>query len=230
MSDVDFYLQQSSSDCTSSAHRWFRMKLRSKETLEAMHRWLGVPRSRRRAAAIASSMSPLRLNLGCGPVPLAGWVNIDIAGSSADLIWDLRRGLPYSDMSCTAIFHEHTLEHLTLGDGLAMLRECHRVLLPGGVLRLGVPDFGAYVRSYVDDGRGILSSVRPGRPTLMFALQEVIYGYGHRAVFDEETLATLLVAAGFDSPRRRDYGDSAMIPCPDSEARRDETLYMETAR
>src|SRR5215210_631424 len=82
----------------------------------------------------------LRLNLGSGPDVRAGWLNIDFMGD-ADLLVDLRRPLPLPDRSAELAYSEHTLEHLDYPtDAEAFLRECLRVLRPGGVVSIGVPD------------------------------------------------------------------------------------------
>src|SRR3954447_24935540 len=47
---------------------------------------------------------PLRLNLGSGWAPIAGWINIDLAGAPVDLRWDLRRGIPFPDSTADAVF------------------------------------------------------------------------------------------------------------------------------
>jgi predicted SAM-dependent methyltransferase len=184
------------------------------------------PRERRRFAALPR---PLRLHLGSGNEHKDGWVNVDLAGYPVEAAWNLAQRLPLPDGTVEAVFHEHLLEHLTLEEGFAFCIESHRLLRPGGVLRIGVPDAGAAVRSYVEDG-AFLERVRPGRPTSMLALQELFYYPGHRTMYDFETLSLLLRAAGFRYPERRTFGDTALDPPPDSEHRRDETLYVEAAR
>ena len=173
---------------------------------------------------------PLRLHLGSGNEHKEGWVNVDLAGYPVEIAWNLARPLPLPAASVEAIFHEHLLEHLTLEQGLAFCGECRRVLRPGGILRIGVPDAGAAARSYVDDPEGFLARARPGRPTPMLALQELFYYPGHHTMYDYETLALLLRAAGFDEPRQREFGATALERAPDSEHRRDETLYVEAVR
>jgi SAM-dependent methyltransferase len=96
----------------------------------------------RRAHAIAASRNDLRLHLGSGVNRLPGWVNVDLIGMGSDLAWDLRRRLPFADASAWAVFLEHVIEHFTLADAFALLEDCHRVLGPGGTIRVGVPDLG----------------------------------------------------------------------------------------
>jgi predicted SAM-dependent methyltransferase len=184
-------------------------------------------RERRRLAELPR---PLRLHLGSGNEHKDGWVNVDLAGYPVEAAWNLARPLPLPDGSVEAIFHEHLLEHLMLEEGLAFCRECHRLLRPGGVLRIGVPDAGAAARSYAGDPGAFLEQARPGRPTAMLALQELFYYPGHRTMYDFETLALLLRAAGFDRPEQRAFGETALEPPPDSTHRRAETLYVEARR
>jgi predicted SAM-dependent methyltransferase len=173
--------------------------------------------------------SPLRLNLGSARVKKPGWVSIDLVGSGADLAWNLATPLPFPDGSIDAILHEHLLEHLTLADGLRLLIDNHRLLKPDGVLRIGVPDAGRYLRSYTGDTE-FVDATRPGRPTPLLAIQEVFYRDGHLTMYDEPTLRVLCSAAGFVETRGAAYGHSVLEPCPDSENRREETLYVEATR
>ncbi len=187
------------------------------------------PRERYRAKQLATA-APLRLNLGCATSPLDGWINVDLVGDGPDLAWDLDSPLPFGDGTVDAIFHEHLLEHFDLTAAVAFLREHHRLLASGGVLRIGVPDAGAYLRAYGDPQGSFISAARPGRPTQLLAVQELFYDHGHQSAYDFETLALLLAATGFHSIERRSFGDSSLDPCPDGAHRQLETLYVEARR
>ncbi len=188
-----------------------------------------APRERRRAAAVQAAGGALRLHLGSGGEHKDGWVNIDLVGDPVEIAWDLARGVPFSDGSADAIFHEHLLEHIPLRAGVTFMAECFRVVRPGGVLRVGVPDAGALVRSYVGDGE-YLESLHPDRPTRMLAVQELFYWHRHTAMYDAETLALLFRASGFPEPRQCAFGESDLEPAPDTEVRGPESLYMEARR
>jgi predicted SAM-dependent methyltransferase len=188
------------------------------------------PNARRHAATLATTREPLRLNLGSAGAHLPGWVNVDLLGDRTDLAWDLTRPLPFRQGSVEAIFHEHVLEHFELPAALTLLRESHRLLAPNGILRVGVPDAGAYLQAYGDRNSPFLQAARPGRPTSMLAVQEVFLDHGHRSAYDFETLKLLLITSGFHSVERRPFGDSELRPCPDGEHRRLETLYVEARR
>jgi predicted SAM-dependent methyltransferase len=188
-----------------------------------------TPFQRRRARRIAAGGDPLRLHLGSGAQPKDGWVDVDLAGDPVDLAWNLARGIPFADGSVDAVFHEHLLEHIPLRDGLGLMDETMRVLRPGGILRIGVPDAGALLRSYVGDGARI-EQIHPGRPTRMLAVQELFYWHRHTTMYDEETLALMFTAVGFPAPSARTFGDTDLGAAPDTERRRAETLYMEAVR
>jgi predicted SAM-dependent methyltransferase len=168
----------------------------------------------------------LRLHLGCGTHKLPEWINVDIFGMHPDLHWDLRRRLPFSDNAATAVFLEHVLEHFALADGISMLEECHRVLGPGGKIRVGVPDFGSYLLSYASDGEFIERN-RPGRPTRLLAVAEVALSHGHRSVWDRDTLVRTLEEAGFADVEVRPFGDSSIQSDLDSASRKGESVYAE---
>jgi predicted SAM-dependent methyltransferase len=165
-----------------------------------------APITGRRARAIAARRTDLRLHLGSGPNRLPEWVNIDLVGMGSDLAWDLRRRLPFPDGSARAAFLEHVIEHFALAD---VLKDCHRLLAAGGTIRVGVPDFGRYIRSYAGDGE-LIEQTRPNRPTPLLAVAEVAQFHGHRSDYDAETLVLLLEKLGSskstcvasESPRR----------------------------
>lgn len=197
------------------------VRLRAKQVATAVN----APMSRRRARA-RTAIGPLRLHLGSGGNNLPGWVNIDLIGARADVAWDLRHPLPFPDRSAEAVFLEHVLEHMTVAEGMAVLRHCFRVLARGGVVRVGVPDAGRYARSYAE-GTGTIDELRPGRPTRMLALGEVFQEHGHVSAWDGETLALVVAAVGFESAEVMPGGSSRIEPAPDSPVRIPETVYVE---
>jgi len=197
------------------------VRLRAKQVATAA----ATPLARRRAGARTRG-GRLRLHLGSGGNNLPGWVNVDLVGAHADVTWDLRRPLPFADGAADVVFLEHVLEHMTVGEGMAVLRHAHRVLAPGGVLRVGVPDAGLYARSYAG-GDGAIDELRPDRPTRMLALGEVFQEHGHVSAWDGETLALVVRAVGFEGAEVMPGGTSRIEPAPDSPARIAESVYVE---
>jgi predicted SAM-dependent methyltransferase len=188
----------------------FRLQARVAATAAASSR------ARSRAEELAGG--DLRLHLGSGPARKDGWVNVDLVGDDVDLAWNILKPLPFGSATVDAIFHEHLLEHLSLEDGYGLAQESHRLLRPGGVLRIGVPDCGT-----PDVGW-------PDAPTRLLALHEFFAEPGHRTMYDAETLGLILRAAGFEIVEQRAFGESRIEPAPDSEHRRVGSLYVEAVK
>ena len=91
------------------------------------------------------------VNVGCGNRFHEDWLNLDISSASPHVtIADLRKGIPLPDGSCDAVYNAAFLEHLRKPEAVAFVRECHRVLKPGGILRIGVPDLESICRNYLE--------------------------------------------------------------------------------
>lgn len=90
------------------------------------------------------------LNLGCGSRFHPAWTNVDFtAVSPAVLSHDLRKGIPFPDEEFDVVYHSHVLEHFNQPRAHAFLRECRRVLKPGGTLRVAVPDLERIAKTYL---------------------------------------------------------------------------------
>lgn len=90
------------------------------------------------------------INIGCGATFHPDWVNVDAAPASPEVrAHDLDKPLPFPDSHFRAVYASHVLEHFDPDGGLRLLRECHRVLEPGGVARIVVPDLEAIARTYL---------------------------------------------------------------------------------
>lgn len=188
-----------------------------------------IRRRERRKAQLVAAQDEIKLHLGSGGERKKDWVNIDLMGDPVDLAWNLASPLPFGAGSVAAIFHEHLLEHLPLAAGDRFTQECYRVLRPGGILRIGVPDAGKLIQSYAGD-QSYLEELHPGRPTPLLAVQELFYWHRHCTMFDTETLSLLMRAAGFPDPQERAFGDTDLGLAPDTERRRTQTLYMEARK
>jgi SAM-dependent methyltransferase len=102
--------------------------------------WRQHRRAVYRARSIYANRTGLKLNVGCGQNYKHGWVNIDLA-RTADLVLDMREPIPLADGSVRMIYSEHFFEHLDYPQHAAhFLSESYRILEPGGVFSVGVPD------------------------------------------------------------------------------------------
>ena len=90
------------------------------------------------------------LNVGCGRRYDRRWVNLDLSSRDASVVqYDVNDGIPFADGSFDAVYHSHVLEHLKPDQGQRLLAECFRVLAPGGVLRIVVPDLEKIAQLYL---------------------------------------------------------------------------------
>lgn len=185
----------------------------------------------------------LRLNIGCGPCGRQGWINTDIDYSpGVNCIWDCRKTLPFPDSSARCIFTEHFVEHLDYSEEIpSFITECCRVLEPGGVIRIIVPDAQKYLMAYCSDGWDELIKVRQLAPGLIdgaygskyntkIELVNVIFRqyFEHKFAWDYETVDFVLRRYGFSEVYRKKLGQSILdglaIDMPD---RASESLYIE---
>ena len=96
-------------------------------------------------------MQPALVNIGCGATWHPSWTNLDVHPLSPQVrSWDVSHGLPFGTEQVDACYASHVLEHLTRAQARALLLESFRVLRPGGIIRLVVPDLEAIVREYLD--------------------------------------------------------------------------------
>lgn len=175
------------------------------------------------------------LNVGCGPYPRAGFINIDYAWRpGVNLCWDITRGLPIDSESSPGIFSEHCIEHIDIAQFRELANEFYRVLCPRGVARIIVPDGGLYVRRYLAaqplpyaDDDMVASDIY----TPFMSVNRIFYGCGHRFIYDFETLALVLRRAGFQEVNRCSFAtgrDPQLLI--DTPARAVESLYVEALR
>lgn len=90
------------------------------------------------------------LNLGCGNHYHLAFTNVDFGSRGSEVIGhNLTQGVPFADGVFDGVYHSHVLEHFDLNMGRHFLRECIRVLKPGGTLRIAVPDLEQITRVYL---------------------------------------------------------------------------------
>jgi len=93
------------------------------------------------------------LNIGCGNhySNKMEWINIDFISHGKNVIkHNLLRGVPFKDDTFDLVYHSHVLEHFSKEDGIHLIEECYRVLKPGGILRIAIPDLEQIARIYLN--------------------------------------------------------------------------------
>ena len=90
------------------------------------------------------------LNLGCGYRFNSEWTNVNFITTGEKIIpYDLSKGIPFADNTFELVYHSHVLEHFSRNAATSFIQECYRVLRPGGILRVVVPDFEQIARLYI---------------------------------------------------------------------------------
>lgn len=151
---------------------------------------------------------PVKINLGAGHWKLDGWVNVDVDPScTPSVLADLSAALPFRDGVASHMHTEDFIDQLTLEQAGGFLRECHRILAPGGVLRVLTPDLERLVRHYLEDPEGLVQlwNRAVGIPLELGTPGEVLNTgmrfAGHTFIYDAETMAQLAKANGFEARR-----------------------------
>lgn len=156
----------------------------------------------------------LKINLGSGHWKLEGWVNVDIdPDSEPDVLADLSGPLPFDDGVAGYMHTEDFIDQLDLPGARRFLLECHRILAPGGVIRILTPDVEQLARMYLESPGELLSLWKRNVPVgleLNTAAEVLNLGMrfaGHTFLYDETTLSRLLQECGFE-PRRCRFNHS----------------------
>lgn len=201
-----------------------------------------------------------KLNLGCGPVQPVGWVNVDgsnrarLASTFAPIdrflvrvgvlpstefgpgvkVLNLHKRLPFKENSVSCIYAGELWEHFEYPGAARLTGECFRVLAPGGVLRICVPDGVEFWKSYLDLFHETMDMPRPSRRAEPLREHVQMYfndictrtkwfgsmGHTHKWQFDEVQLVALLESKGFSKVERMRFHKSR-IPDVDRVERSD---------
>jgi predicted SAM-dependent methyltransferase len=122
------------------------------------------------------------------------WLAADVDPRS-DIFVDITRPLPFPNASLDVVYSEETIEHVDEYQGQTMLRECFRILRPGGTLRITTPSFD-YLSSQA------LQDVQKVRQ-----LNAIFYEHGHRFIYTEHALLSALKDTGFSGILKSTYRD-----------------------
>ncbi len=151
-----------------------------------------------------------KIQFGSGPNQLEGWINLQ------ENTGDITKPLKFENDSVDYILCEHVLEHVTHQHAWIFLRECHRILKPGGVVRIIVPsidkiwtratdDYKTFIHQHLEQWSMAWSKYFApfqGEATDKYwdreAVWAIIFLHGHQACWNEEMLATFVEASGLE--------------------------------
>jgi len=175
----------------------------------------------------------IKLNIGCGDVYFNGWINIDSVSSKADLTHDVREPLPYDDNFVDFIYNEHFIEHLDINQGELFLKECYRVLKPGGVIRIATPNLRYLMFKYFFFWKNQDWIKKYGFHHIQTKAEMInlcFSEWGHKYLYDKEELKRRLKAAGFINIRKKRIDISKYCELRNLETRKDSKLIIEAIK
>ena len=175
-----------------------------------------------------------RLNWGCGEWTVEGWINADVKKhDGVDLVGDIRDGLKLDSDSIDYAVSVHALPEIPYTELVSTLAELRRVLKPGGVLRLALPDLDKGIEAYHrrDSSYFKVPDEDAESVSSKFVTQMVWYGYS-RSLFTHEFIEEQLLKAGFSAVHHCAFKQTAS-PYADIVAldnREQESLFVEAVK
>ncbi len=135
------------------------------------------------------------VNLGGGSNCLEKCLSVDIDPRS-DAYTDITKRLPFSNESINAIFCEEVIEHVSLAQGSYLLKECWRVLKPGGYIRLTTPDLNWFA-SRVSESKEACAE-----------MNSIFYDHNHCYLYTQKMLWCAVQESDFANLKPSSYQDS----------------------
>lgn len=215
-------------------------------------------------ASASHGALPAKLNFGPGPnwtKPDNSWLSVDVDPDLGDIVVNFQdfERLPLPDRSVECVYGSHVFEHMSIFSSQLVFNEIHRVLQPGGIARIIVPDVEKSMREYLNGNTDFpLFRRRRERAKKNQAIDYTLFecmkedflspsgqtdllgrrALAHQNAWDFETLVTHLQRAGFkhDAIRRMNFQESqtplfSFEGTYPSEANEDyRSLYVEAVR
>lgn len=140
---------------------------------------------------------------------------------------DLRYKLPFNSHQFEAVFSEHTIEHLYPSEVKNLFKEIYRVLKPGGIFRVIVPDLKKYIDYYNNKNINLGHNFKSGCE----AIWNISSNYEHKSLWDAEWLILNLKENNFQDVKEFGYKNSQLIDLVlDKEGRQVESIYIEAKK
>lgn len=140
----------------------------------------------------------MKLHLGCGSKILEGFINIDARPADNVIADNVKTLSLFKSGSVDLIYACHVLEHICRHERNAVLERWWEVLIPGGTLRVAVPNFEKVVHLYQN---GVPLG---GLIGFLYGGQDYSFNF-HHYCWDFQSLEADLQKAGFSNIVRYDW-------------------------
>lgn len=159
---------------------------------------------------LVKSGKPILLEIGSGDKKGEnGWTTLDYA-TRCDIKYNLLEKLPFPDNSVDKIYSSHVLEHFTRNQLDSLLQECKRILKPGGIFSVCVPNAKLYIDAYTGSKK-MPDSFFQYKAAYNYAsaidyINYIAFMDGHhKHMFDEDNLVSILSINGFQNVKLREF-------------------------
>ena len=158
-----------------------------------------------------------KLQLSGGSRTLDGWLTTDLTPIPGQAYLNVLKQFPIPTASFNYIVSEHGFEHVSYNEGQHVLKECYRILIPGGTLRIATPNLLRFVdlfkKDKTDEELRFMQNKLEWHKwdktvTECSILNYELGSWGHKFVYDPDTLRTALENAGFRDAKEFPVGES----------------------
>ncbi len=161
-----------------------------------------------------------KLQIGAQSNSISDWLNVDIEPKAKDVAYmDATKPFPFADQTFDYVFSEHMIEHISFAEGQFMIRECYRVLKPGGKIRISTPDLAFLIELYKQPKLPVQEAYiqpiigryfkNPFHAIDALVINNFFRDWGHQFIHDEQTLTYILQDANFTHITRCQVNESA---------------------
>jgi predicted SAM-dependent methyltransferase len=147
-----------------------------------------------------------KIQFGAGSLNIEGWLNLEQADA------DITKPLPFADGDVDAVFAEMVCEHVTPREAWSFLDECHRILKPGGLIRIVIPDFVRCWRLKDPEWLKVNQGVTQNDGSLKQQMKSILFCHGHQGLWTAELLQAVMESIGFSQVLIWEAGVSGKLP------------------
>lgn len=153
----------------------------------------------------------IRVNFGAGSCRIDGWRNTDFCYPEGDPDRiDITQPLPFETGSVDMVMSEMNIEHVSAQEAWSFLVEAHRILKPGGLIRVVIPDFSRCWRLKDPDWLRVNQGVTGNDGSLRDQFKSILFAHGHRSLWNSELLQAVLESIGFQQVGICEAGESRL--------------------
>jgi predicted SAM-dependent methyltransferase len=196
------------------------------------------------------------LHIGCGENIVDGWLNIGLfpknrfpynklikQGNAWILNMDIKMGIPVKKGSVKYIYASHFIEHLSFKEGYLFLKNCNGYMEKSGLIRLAFPNLKLWIKRYYENDYAFFQTYYaslknylklPPLRTNGEVFMSLCYAWGHKWLYDAESMTDLLIRTGFAQIFEKKINVSLIPDIEklelDLDIRRLETCYIEAIK